>query len=655
MPSAVPNLLMNGSTGIAVGMTTNIPPHNLGELVDAINLVIDKPTVDLDEIIKVMPGPDFPTGGAIVGRKGIDSYMKTGRGIVKVRGIAHTEELKQGKEQIVITEIPYNVNRAAMVQKIAELVHDKTIEGISDLRDESDANTRIVIELKRGEVARPILNKLYKHTQLESSFGVIMLALVDKRPREMNIREMIEQYIDHRRDVVYRRTVFRKEKAEARAHILEGFRIALDNLDDVVRIIRASASRDEAKVQLRARFNFSERQADAILDMRLYQLTGLERGKIEAEYQDLMKLIGELNEILSNEKKLLEVIKQELAEIRETYADKRLTQFVDDDGEFRMEDLIANEGCIITVSHNGFIKRTPVSEYRSQKRGGKGVIGTGSYDEDFIERLFTASTHDYVMFFMNNGRVYVEKVYDIPEGSRISKGRMIANILEMQKGETLATIITVKDFSDTNFLVMATKRGIVKRTNLAEYQNYRKGGIIGINIDEGDELIGVKLTREGDDLVMITRVGQSIRFRADEEELRPLGRATRGVKGITLRDDVEDYVVTFEVVNQNEMLLIAGMNGQGKRTPFDDYPLQHRGGIGVIAIRTSGVAGALSVRVGDEVMLLTKSGQAVRIRVTEEELRPIGRLTMGVKLINLAENDHLIGISKVVEVDEAEA
>jgi DNA gyrase subunit A len=653
LPSAVPNLLMNGSTGIAVGMTTNIPPHNLGELIDAVTMVIDKPTVEIDEIMKVMPGPDFPTGGAIVGRKGIESYMKTGRGIVKVRGTVHVEDLKQGKEQIVITEIPYNVNRAAMVQKIAELVHDKVIEGISDLRDESDSNTRIVIELKRGEVARPIVNKLFKHTQLESSFGVIMLALVDKRPREMNIREMIEQYIDHRRDVVYRRTLFRKEKAEARAHILEGLKIALDNLDDFVRIIRASSNREEAKVALRAKYVLSEKQADAILDMRLYQLTGLERDKIEAEYLDLIKLIAELTEILENEKKLLEVIKKELSDIKAQYADKRLTQFVDDDGEFRMEDLIANEGCIITVTHNGFIKRTPVSDYRSQKRGGKGVIGTGSYEEDFVEHLFTASTHDYVMFFMNNGRVYVEKVYDIPEGSRIAKGRSIVNVLEMQKDERLATILTIKDFADTNFLVMATKKGIVKRTNLAEYQNYRKGGIIGINIDEGDELIGAKLTKDGDDLVIITRVGQSIRFRADDSELRPISRATRGVKGITLREDTEDYVVTIEVVNPAEMLLVAGMNGQGKRTPFDEYPQQHRGGIGVIAIKTAGVAGALSVHETDEIMLLTQSGQAVRTRVSE--VRPIGRTTMGVRLINLAEGDHLIGVSKVVEVDEEEA
>jgi DNA gyrase subunit A len=651
LPSAVPNLLMNGSTGIAVGMTTNIPPHNLCELIDAIALVADNPVVDIDEIIKVMPGPDFPTGGVIVGRKGCESYMRTGRGIIKVRGTVHIEDLKQGKEQIVITEVPYNVNRAAMVQKIAELVHDKVIEGISDLRDESDANTRIVIELKRGEIARPIVNKLFKHTALESSFGAIMLALVDKRPREMNIREMIEQYIDHRRDVVYRRTVFRKEKAEARAHILEGFRIALDNLDDFVRIIRASSNRDEAKASLRVKYVLSEKQADAILDMRLYQLTGLERDKIEAEYEDLIKLIAEMNEILGNEKKLLQVIKDELQAIKAQYGDKRLTQFVPDDGEFRMEDLIANEGCIITVTHNGFIKRTPVSDYHAQRRGGKGVIGTGSYEEDFVEHLFTASTHDYVMFFMNNGRVYVEKVYDIPEGSRIAKGRSIVNVLEMQKDERLATIITVKDFTDTNFLVMATRKGTVKKTRLDEYKNYRKGGIIGIAIDEGDELIGVKLTKGADDLVMITRVGMSIRF--SEDDLRPISRDTRGVRGIMLREDTEDYVVTLEVVNPDETLLIAGMNGQGKRTEFSEYREQNRGGIGIIAIKTSGVAGALSVHETDEIMLLTKSGQAVRTRVNE--MRIIGRTTMGVRLINLAEGDKLVAVSKVVEVDEQEA
>ncbi len=650
LPAARPNLLMNGSTGIAVGMTTNIPPHNLGELIDGTVALINDPQLSIDDLMKIVKGPDFPTGGAILGRDGTDSYLRTGRGIVRMRGVIHTEELKGGKEQLVVTELPYGVNRATLVTKIAELVQTKVIEGVSDLRDESDENTRIVIELKRGEIPRVVVNKLFKHTALESSFGVILLALVDRRPKEMNIKEMLEEYVEHRRVVVRRRTEFRKAKAEARAHILEGFKIALDNLDDFVRTIRASANREEARERLMAKYPLTERQANAILDMRLYQLTGLERDKIEAEYLELMKTIAELRDILENEQRLLDVIKEEMLELKEKYATPRRTQFLAAEGEFKMEDLIANEGCIITVSHKGFIKRTPVSSYRSQKRGGKGVIGTGAYDEDFVEHLFTASTHDYMMFFMNNGRVYVEKVYDIPEGSRISKGRSLRNVLEMQSDERLAAMIPVQDFSTENHLVMATNKGVVKKTNLSDYKNYRRGGIIGINIDDGDALIGVKLTRGDNELVMVTRKGMSIRF--SEDDLRDQGRATRGVRGISLKGS-DDYVVTIEVVNPDESLLIAGMNGQGKRTVFDEYRLQGRGGSGVIAMRTQGVAGALSVADGDEIMLLTHSGQAVRTRVSE--VRVIGRTTQGVRLINLAAKDHLIGISKVIEVDVEEA
>lgn len=650
LPAGLPNLLMNGSTGIAVGMTTNIPPHNLGELIDGTCALIDDPNLSIDALADIIKGPDFPTGGSILGAEGVRNYIRTGRGIVRMRGTIHTEELKQGKEQLVITEIPYNVNRASLVQKIAELVNDKVIEGISDLRDESDENTRVVIELKRGEIPRVIVNKLFKHTPLESSFGVILLALVDRRPKEMNLKELLEVYIEHRRHVVRRRTEFRKAKAEARAHILEGFKIALDNLDDFVKIIRASANRDEAKVSLMAKYPLTVRQADAILEMRLYQLTGLEREKIEAEYMELMRLIAELREILEHEARLLEVIKEELRELRAKFATPRRTQFLAAEGEFRMEDLIVNEGCIITVSHKGFIKRTPVSSYRAQKRGGKGVIGTGSYDEDFTEHMFTASTHDYMMFFMNNGRVYVEKVYDIPEGSRISKGRSIRNVLELQNEERLAAMIPVKDFSENQHLVMATRKGVVKKTSLNAYCNFRKGGIIGINIDEDDALIGVKLTKGEDELVMITRKGMSIRF--SENDLRDQGRATRGVKGITLKG-ADDYVVTIEVVNPNEALLIAGMNGQGKRTRFDEYRLQNRGGSGIIAMKTSGVAGALSVAEEDEIMLLTHSGQAVRTRVSE--VRIIGRTTQGVKLINLKTPDTLVGINKIIEIDQDEA
>ncbi len=649
LPAALPNLLMNGSTGIAVGMTTNIPPHNLSELIDATCAIIDDPNIPVDDVIKIIPGPDFPTGGAIMGNEGLKKYLLTGRGIFKVRGTAHVEELKQGKEQIVITETPYYVNRANLVTKIAELITHKSLEGISDLRDESDEATRIVLELKRGEVPRVTLNKLFKMTQMESSYGAILLALDKRRPKQMNIKEMIICYIEHRREVVYRRTNFQLRKAEARAHILEGYKIALTNLDDFVKIIRASANRDDARNKLRARYPLSKKQVDAILDLRLYQLTGLEQDKIENEYRELLKVITQLREILDNEEKLLSVIKEELQEVKEKFATPRRTRLLAEEGEFRMEDIIVNEGCIITVTHAGFIKWTSVSSYRSQRRGGKGVIGTGSHEEDFVEHLFTASTHDYIMFFMNNGRVYVEKVYDIPEGSRISKGRAVVNVLQMQKEEKLAAMICVKEFTSDLHLVMCTRNGVVKKTSLADYKNYRKGGIIGINIDEKDQLIAANLTNGEDELVIITHKGMSIRFK--ESDLRDQGRATRGVRGIKLKG--KDQVTTFEVIKPDATLLIAGENGQGKRTSFDQYRLQSRAGSGIIAIRSSNVAGALSVHENDEIMMLTQSGQAVRSPV--KDIRVIGRTTQGVRLINLAPKDKLVGISRIVEVDVEEA
>ncbi|MGF1451729.1 MAG: DNA gyrase subunit A, partial [Opitutales bacterium] len=474
LPAGLPHLLMNGSTGIAVGMTTNIPPHNLGELIDATCAIIDNPNLTLDELIKIVPGPDFPTGGTIAGRKGIEEYMRTGRGIVRIKGTAHVEEIKGGKEQIVITDIPYNVNRANLVTKIADLVREKIIDEVSDLRDESDENTRIVIELKRDQSTRVVINKISKHTPFETSFGVILLALDKLRPKQMNLKEMLECYIEHRREVVYRRTQYLLRKAEDRAHTLEGYLIALDNLDDFVKIIRASRNRDEAKVRLMEKYPLSERQTNSILELRLYQLTGLEREKIEEEYAEILKKIEYYKSILNDEYVLLGVIKEELRELKTKYDSPRRTQLIAAEGEFRMEDVIANEGCIITVSHKGFIKRTAVSNYRSQKRGGKGVIGSGQHDEDFIERLFTASTHDNIMFFMNNGRVYVEKVYNIPEGTRISKGRSMANVLQLQKDEFVATMICVSDLADDRkHLVMATRSGVVKKTNLAEYKNVR--------------------------------------------------------------------------------------------------------------------------------------------------------------------------------------
>jgi len=650
LPSALPHLLMNGSTGIAVGMTTNIPPHNLKELIDATCLLIDEPTATIDQIMRVLPGPDFPGGGMINGIKGIENYMKTGRGIVRMRGTAHAEQLKNGKEQIVITEIPYNVNRANLVLKIAELVSDKVLPGVSDLRDESDENTRIVVELKRGEIPRVTMNKLFRHTPLESSFGVILLALDDNRPKQMNIKEMLNCYIEHRREVVLRRTRFQLRKALDRAHILEGYKIALDNLDDFVKIIRASKNRDEARTTLMQKYPLSERQANAILELRLYQLTGMEREKIEAEYIELMKLIAYLEEILATEARLLEVIKTELRETADKYIDERRTKISPEEGEFRMEDVIANEGCIITVSHHGFIKRTSVSSYRSQKRGGKGVIGAGQHDDDFVEHLFTASTHDYIMFFTNRGRVFVEKVYEIPEGTRISKGRSLANVLEISKDEFIASMICVKDFDESLHLVMCTRKGIVKKTNLKEYRNFRKGGLIGINIDDDDRLVNVKLTSGENELVIVTHAGMSIRFK--ESDLRDQGRATRGVKGVTLKKD-DDYVETIEVVDENAALLICGENGQGKRTKYEEYRLQSRGGSGIIAIKTEGVAGALSVHEDDEIMMFTKNGQAVRSPV--KDIRIIGRTTQGVRCINLGDKDKLVGICRIVEVDAEEA
>lgn len=652
LPAGLPALLMNGSTGIAVGMTTNIPPHNLSELIDATCAIIDTPTITIDEIMAILPGPDFPAGGSIVGYKGIESYMKTGRGIVRTRGTAEVEELSSGKEIVIITKIPYNVNRATLVTKIAELIRDKVIDEVSDLRDESDENTRIVLEVKRSESSRVVLNKLAKHTAFESSFGVILLALDQKRPKQMNIKEMIECYIEHRRDVIYRRTQYLLKKAEDRAHILEGYKIALNNLDDFVKLIRASQNRDEARGKIMEKYPLSERQTNAILDLRLYQLTGLERDKIEAEYLELMKIIEYYRDIINNEHRLLAVIKEELLEMKEKYGDERRCQIIPSEAEFRMEDVIANEGCIITVSHKGFIKRTSVNEYRSQKRGGKGVIGSGQHDEDFIEHVFTASTHDNIMFFMNNGRVYVEKVYEIPEGSRIAKGRSIVNVLEMQADEKLASMICVKDINDETFhLVMCTKRGIVKKTNLKAYSNYRRGGLIGINIDEGDELIGTKLTNGENELVLVTHAGMSIRF--PETDLRDQGRATRGVKGITLKKK-DDFVQALEVVDTECTMLVAGENGMGKRSNYDEYRVQSRGGSGIIALKTeSNVTGALSVKEEDEIMMLTEGGQAVRSPV--KDIRVIGRSTQGVRLINLAEGDKLIGLCRIVEVAEEDA
>jgi DNA gyrase subunit A len=696
-PAAFPNLLVNGGTGIAVGMATNIPPHNLSEVIDGICAQIDNPDITLDELMKHVKGPDFPTGCAICGVSGIKQYLETGRGSMKVRGKAGIEELKGGREQIVITEIPYNVNRATLVERIASLVNEKVLTDISAVRDESDENTRVVIELKRDANPKVIINNLYKHTAMESSFAVIMLAIDHGRPKLLSLKEANACYIEHRREVILRRTRFELRKAEERAETLEGYLIALANLDEFLRIIRGSASRDEARVKLLAfeftkrqveqigilirsearltngRYAFSEQQADEILNLRLYQLTGLEREKIDKEYKELLESIKDLRDILAKEQRVFTIIKKELREIRDKYGAPRLTELVPDQAEINMEDLIANEGCIISITHGGFIKRTAVSAFRAQRRGGKGVIGmqtregaTEEEEGDFVEHLFTATTHDYLMFFTAAGRAYVEKVYEIPEMGRAAKGRSIANILELKPDEKIAATIRIQSkktgtgpnavdqtWDENLHIVFATQSGIVKKSNLSDYANVRRGGIIAIQIEEGDRLIDAKLTNGNNEIVLITKDGMSLRFH--EEQLRDQGRNTVGVWGI--RPEKGDHVVAIAIVDSNAMLLVAGENGIGKRTPFDDYRRQSRGGKGIITMKTGEktgeVVGALTVRDTDEIMLITNKGQMVRTRV--KEIRETGRNTMGVKLMDLRNGEKLQAIAPVVSQAEEEA
>ncbi|HEY5992195.1 MAG TPA: DNA gyrase subunit A [Candidatus Udaeobacter sp.] len=696
-PAALPNLLVNGGTGIAVGMATNIPPHNLVEVIDGICAQIDDPDITLDDLMKHVKGPDFPTGCVICGVGGIRQYFETGRGSLKVRGKAGVEELKGGREQIVITEIPYGVNRATLVERIAQLVNEKVLTDISYVGDQSDESTRVVIELKRDANPKVIINNLYKHTALESSFAALMLAIDHGRPKLLSLKEANACYIEHRREVVLRRTRFELRKAEERAETLEGYLIALRNLDEFIRIIRESANRDEARVKLLAfdftkrqveqigivirnparlaegRYAFSEQQADEILNLRLYQLTGLEREKIDSEYKDVIESIKDLRDILAKEQRVLTIIKKELREIRDKYGSPRLTEIVPDEAEINMEDLIANEGCIISITHGGFIKRTAVSAFRAQRRGGKGVIGmatregaTEQEEGDFVEHLFTATTHDYLMFFTATGRAYVEKVYEIPEMGRAAKGRSIANILELKPDEKIAATIRVQSkksgtgpnavdqtWDENLHIVFATESGIVKKSNLSDYANVRRGGIIAIQIEEDDRLIDAKLTNGNNEIVLITKDGMSLRFH--EEQLRDQGRNTVGVWGI--RPEKGDHVVAIAIVDPNAMLLVAGENGIGKRTPFDDYRRQSRGGKGIITMKTGektgDVVGALTVRETDEIMLITNKGQMVRTRV--KEIRETGRNTMGVKLMDLRNGEKLQAIAPVVSEAEEEA
>jgi DNA gyrase subunit A len=650
LPSKVPNLLLNGSTGIAVGMATNIPPHNLGELVDAVVHVINNPDASIKDLMQFMKGPDFPTGGIICGTTPIENMYKNGRGALTVRGRAFIDEGKQGKETIIITEIPYTVNKTNLVENIARLIQEKTLEGVADLRDESNREgIRIVMELKRGVIPKVILNNLYKHTQLETTFGAIMLALDHGKPKTMNLKELILCFTRHRFEVVTRRTQFDLRKAEARAHILEGLKIALDNLDAVVKTIRSAANREEAKVNLMKKFKLSELQTNAILDMRLYQLTGLERSKIDEEYLELIKHISFLRDLLSSESKLYDVIKRELLALKEKYGDRRRTDIAPEEGEMAIEDLVADRGCIITISHQGYIKRVPIDTYKAQRRGGKGVTGMTTKEEDYVEHLFIASTHDYLLFFTSAGRVYSERVYEIPEASRAAKGKAIVNLLSIQGEEKIAAMIRVREFPEDQFLVMATLKGVVKKTCLADFQNVRRDGIIAINIDSDDKLIQVKQTTGKQEIMLITREGMSIRF--NETQARDMGRATRGVRGISLGG--KDAVESLQIVDLQATLLICTENGYGKRTAFDEYRVQNRGGSGIIAIRTSDrnglVVGAQAVKDSDCIMLITAKGMMIMMSVGD--IRVIGRATQGVRLINLEEGDKLVSATTVEPED----
>jgi len=651
LPARLPNLLVNGSTGIAVGMATNIPPHNLREVVDALLGLIDNPELSIAEIASIIKGPDFPTGGMILGSVGIKSALSTGRGIVKIRGKTHFESLKSGKESIIITELPYQVNKARLVERMAELVREKIVPGISDLRDESDRDgMRVVIELKRNEVPDIVLNQLFKHTSLQSSFGIIMLALVDNRPRVLNIKQVLKCFIDHRRNVIIRRTNYELRKSEARAHILRGLVVALDNIDRVIVIIRGAHSPVEAKSSLMDEFALSTIQSQAILDMKLQRLTGLEREKIESELGELLKYIAYLKEILSSDLLIAKIIKEELVEIRDKFGDDRKTEIIAGDiGEIDIEDLITEENIVVIVSRQGYIKRNSMQLYRMQRRRGQGARGITTKEEDFAEHMFVTSTHSYLLFFTDKGKVYWLKGYQIPEAGRQAKGVFLANLLSIDKTEKVSAILPIREFSENLYLTMATERGVVKKTELSAYANPRAGGIIAIKLDENDSLINVEITDGSSELVLGTKNGKAIRF--SEEQVRSTGRAARGVRGITLRGD--DRVVGMVVLEEGSTILTVTENGFGKRTVAKRYTAHNRGGIGMINIKTSDrngcVVGIKRVNDDDSVMLISDGGSVIWMAV--KEIPSIGRNTLGVRLQNIIEGSKLSAIARLAEKD----
>ncbi len=650
LPTTIPNLLINGSSGIAVGMATNIPPHNLSEVCRGIIRFIDNPEVPADDLMTCIAGPDFPTSGFILGRKGIREAYETGRGIIRLRGRAFIEKTGSLKEKIIISEIPYQVNKAKLLEKIAELVKDKRLEGIADIRDESDREgMRVVIDVKRDANGLVILNRLYKFTQLEISLGIIMLAIVNGRPEILTLKEILHYFVAHRREMIVRRTIFDLRKAEERAHILEGLKRALDVLDEIIETIRSSSDPKEAKGRLISGFEFSDVQAQAILDMRLQRLTGLEREKINSEYEDLIKSIDRFRAILGSPAMVLQIIREEVAEIEKRHGDERKTEIVEEVGDVNAEDLIADEDMAVTISQDGYIKRTPISVYRAQKRGGKGLTGVKPKREDFVEHLFVASSHDHLLFFTNQGKVYWIKVHEIPEGGRLTRGKAIVNLLNLGKDEQVATTLSLQDFEEGKYVVMATRDGLVKKTPLLAYSRPRTNGILALNIREGDELIAVRTSSGDQDIFISTREGKSIRFH--ESDIREMGRVASGNIGIRL--EPEDRVVGMEVLDEGLTILTVTENGYGKRTPTSEYRRQARGGKGILTIKTSERNGPVvytcQVTDSDQLMIITEKGKIIRLRASE--ISVIGRNTQGVRLINLEEDEKVVGVAKVVEED----